>query len=209
MVFNQGVNMTAINPVSNDAQAQIEAGIPYIVEAELTGSSAFLYHRWSVEAVAEKAAAAKGSKAKKFDDLESYVYRDSSGQLAIPGEYVRMSIVNAAKFKQDPRSPRKSAMDLYEAGILSLTELASVGKTSWDFIDQRRVQVQRAGITRCRPALLPGWKATFQIMVNTPEYISPATLHEVLSNAGRLVGVGDFRPTYGRFQVTSFQVQTG
>jgi hypothetical protein len=44
-------------------------------------------------------------------------------------------------------------------------------------------------------------------MVVLPEYVDAGTLHEVISAAGRLIGVGDFRPTYGRFQVTRFEVQ--
>jgi hypothetical protein len=43
-------------------------------------------------------------------------------------------------------------------------------------------------------------------MVNLPEYVSPAALLDTISQAGRLVGVGDFRPTYGRFAVTRFAV---
>ena len=39
------------------------------------------------------------------------------------------------------------------------------------------------------------------------EYIPKDVLNDVLTNAGRLVGVGDFRPTYGRFQITGFKVQ--
>jgi hypothetical protein len=31
-------------------------------------------------------------------------------------------------------------------------------------------------------------------------------LHDVIINAGRLIGVGDFRPTYGRFIVTKFDI---
>jgi hypothetical protein len=71
-------------------------------------------------------------KAKKTDDLESYVYRCDDYTIGVPGEYFRQSIINAAKFRQDPRSPRKSAMDLYKAGIVSLTELSSLGKSTWD-----------------------------------------------------------------------------
>ena len=44
-------------------------------------------------------------------------------------------------------------------------------------------------------------------MVNLPEYVSPSDLNEVIQSAGRLIGVGDFRPTYGRFQVVKFEVQ--
>ena len=193
---------TALDPVSNDAEEMIMA--PYTVEAVIEGVSPFLFHRWSVEAVAEKAAAAKGSKAKKSDNLESYVYRTGDNNLAIPGEYFRQSIIYAAKFRQDPRSPRKSAFDLFKAGVIALDELCDLGQMDWDYLDQRRVMVQRNGITRVRPALATGWKIDVRLMVNLPEYISPALLHGVLVDAGRLIGVGDFRPTYGRFRVTSF-----
>jgi hypothetical protein len=99
-----------------------------------------LFHRWNNEAVAEKAGSAKGSKGKKTDNVESYVYRLPNNEIGLPGEYLRQSIINAAKFKQDPRSTRKSAVDLYKAGIVSMTELGSLGKTKWDYLDRRRVR---------------------------------------------------------------------
>jgi hypothetical protein len=52
-----------------------------------------------------------------------------------------------------------------------------------------------------------GWEATFDFMVNLPEYISPEMLNEVIASAGRLIGVADFRPTYGRFQIVKFEVR--
>lgn len=191
---------------TNGAGPTIELSHPYVAQAKLVGVADILFHRWNVEGVEAKAVAAKGSKAKKTDDVESYVYRDADGFICVPGEYVRGSIVNAAKYKQDPRSPRKSAMDLYKAGVLSLTQLASVGKKQWDYLDKRRVSVQRAGVTRVRPAILAGWEITVQFLVNTPEYIRPADLHETLNLAGKLIGLADFRPTYGRFLVGSFAV---
>lgn len=194
-----------ISEPTNGAQPAIGASEPYTVTVEITGSADLLFHRWNCEAVDAKASAAKNSAAKKMDDLESYVYRDSAGMLAIPGEYLRQSIITAAKFRQDPRSPRKSAMDLFKAGVQTLTPLASLGTPEWDYEDRRRAVVQRSAINRVRPAMRAGWKASFDIMVLTPEYIDRTVLNEVLSTAGRLVGVGDFRPTYGRFQVTQFK----
>lgn len=134
------------------------------------------------------------------------MYRNDAGELCIPGEYVRQSIVMAAKFRQDPRSPRKSAMDLYKAGVVPLTILASTGKAKWDYEDTRRVVIQRAGVNRTRPALKAGWKAEFEFLILTPEYIAPMDLHGVLTQAGVLVGIADFRPTFGRFAITSFEV---
>ena len=197
--------LTAISQVSNDAESTIQA--PYIVQVSVEGSAAFLFHRWSLDGVEAKSKAAKGSKAKKEDDLESYVYRTHGGNLAIPSEYFRMSIINAAKYKQDPRSPRKSAMDLFKAGIVALDELCDVGQKDWDYLDRRRVTIQRNGITRCRPALSSGWKCAALLQVLLPEYISPVLLNETVQAAGRLVGVGDFRPTFGRFAVVKFEVE--
>ena len=192
-------------PVSNDAESTIAYSQPYIADFTIKGTAAMLFHRWSNESVAEKAAAAKGSKAKKTDDVESYVYRLSNNEIALPGEYVRMAMIAAAKFRQDPRSPRKSAMDLFKAGIASLTDMASLGTDTWDYLDARRVQVQRNAITRQRPAFNAGWEANFQMQVLLPEYIGEELFLDVLTQAGRLIGVGDFRPTYGRFQVTRFE----
>lgn len=195
------------NSPTNDAAVDIEAAAPLMVTFTIEGTSAFLFHRWSNEAVAAKAVAAKNSTAKKTDNVESYVYRNADGELCIPGEYVRMSVVMAAKYRQDPRSSRKSAFDLFKAGIISLTELASLGVSDWDYLDARRVMVQRSGVTRQRPAMNTGWRAEFQFLINTPEYISPSLLHAVLNDAGRLVGVGDFRPTFGRFLVKSYATE--
>lgn len=201
--------LKSIHDSSNGAKKTIEAGLPYLATVTLQGSADLLFHRWNCEAVDAKGKAAKGSAAKKTDDVETYVWRDESGDLCIPGEYVRQSIIHAAKFKQDPRSPRKSAMDLFKAGVVALTQNASLGKPDWDYLDTRRVTVQRAGVNRTRPAMRAGWRATFDIQVLTPEYIDQALLLDVLQTAGRLVGVGDFRPTYGRFNVVEFTVSQG
>jgi hypothetical protein len=201
------VNSLGGEAPTNGAQDGIAISQPYIVNCTLVGVADMLFHRWNCESVAEKAAAAKGSKSKKSDDVQSYVYRDEMNNICVPGEYLRQSIIHAAKFRQDPRSPRKSAMDLYKAGVVSLTVLSSLGKTDWDYLHQCRVTIQRNGITRSRPAIKAGWKASFQMLINLPEYIPQNDFHDVLVNAGRLIGLADFRPTYGRFQVTAFTLQ--
>lgn len=203
--------LVGLEPTTNDGKRDIELLAPYVAEVTIEGVAPILMHRWSCEAVAEKAAAKKGSAAKKTDNVESYVYRAEDGTIGIPGVYLVGSIIDpkngAAKYLQDPRSPRKSALDLFRAGVVSLTDIASLGKKEWDYLDQRRVTVQRAGITRTRPAFHKGWTATFELQVLLPEYINKHMLCEVLVQAGRLCGLGDFRPTYGRFQVTKFLVR--
>jgi hypothetical protein len=205
----------AISEPSNGAIATFKTEIPYIIHVTIEGSADLLLHGWNIESIDAKAAAKKGSAAKKTDDLESYVRRDKDGIICLPSEYLRMSVIGAAKFRQDPRSPRKSAMDLYKAAVIGLkplcpiTNIAGELPKTWDFEHRCRVQVQRNGITRCRPAFREGWKAEIPLMVSLPEYIAPRDLNEVIASAGRLIGVGDYRPTYGRFNIVSFEVMQG
>lgn len=189
------------DPATNGATEIIGYQQPYEVILRIKGVAALIFHAWNNEAVEEKSKAAKGSKAKKTDDVNSYIYRTDDGFIAIPGEYLRQSIIEAARYRQDPRSPRKSARDLFKAGIVSLTEMASLGSKEWDYIDRRRVVVQRNAITRERPAFKVGWEAEFHLAVLLPEYIPFDAFVDATVTAGRLVGLADNRPTYGRFQI--------
>lgn len=197
--------VTSIHPASNGAKVEIEYTVPYKATVTLQGVCPILFHAWNNEAVEAKSKAAKNSKAKKTDNLESYIYRCPNGNIGIKGNALHGAIIEAGRYRQDPRSPRKSSRDLLKAGVIALTPVADLGVDNWDYIDRQRVTVQRAAITRERPALREGWKATFELMVSTPEYISPGFLYELISSAGRLCGLYDYRPTYGRFNITSFE----
>lgn len=191
---------------TNGGEKGIEFQKPYRAQVTIEGVSEILFHRWNVESVESKAKAKKGSAEKKTDDVESFIYRNDKGEICIPGEYLRGAIVNAAKFQQDPRSPRKSAADLFKAGVISLTPLASLGAKDWDYLDRRRVVIQRNAVTRSRPAMHAGWKATFILQVQLPDYIDAQLLNMTIQMAGKLIGLAEMRPTYGRFNITEFEV---
>jgi hypothetical protein len=205
VVSNRLTEIGGTSP-TNGGESSIEMERPYRVEIEIEGVCPLLFHRWNNESVAAKARAKKGSLEKKSDDTESYLYKNEAGFVCLPGEYVRQSVIHASKYEQDPRSPRKSLMDLMKAALVSLTELASLGVKEPDFYDQRRVVIQRSAVTRSRPAMKTCWKAKVVLMSNLPEYIPAARLNHILQQAGRIIGVGDFRPSFGRFVVTKFEV---
>lgn len=192
---------------TNGGKNTIDYSRPYIATVKIRGTSDLLFNKYDCDAVEVKARAAKGSAAKKTTDPETQVYRDDKKFLCIPGEYFRQSIIHAAKFKQDPRSPRKSAADLYKAGIVVLSDLCSLGLKKWDHLDRRRVTIGgKSAVPRERPCIKKGWEVELQVMVNLPEYIDRDTLHGVIADAGRLIGVGDFRPTFGRYAPVGFKV---
>lgn len=96
-------------------------------------------------------------------------------------------------------------MDLYKAAIIPLTNLCSFGVKNWDYEDKRRVVIQKSAITRTRPALKEGWTISCDFLVNLPEYISESDFLDTCTMAGKLIGIGNFRPTFGRFQVIKFE----
>ena len=75
------------------------------------------------------------------------------------------------------------------------------------------ITVSEAATAAPSPFAQPlAWRATNQLMYDQNERapsggaapLSEQVLLDVLNNAGRLVGVGDFRPTYGRFAVVAW-----
>ena len=188
----------------NEATNEVIA--PYVIRAEIVGVAPLLFHAWDCADVEDKGRAAKGSKRKKTDNLESYVYRCPDKTLGVPGANIKACLVNAARWSQDPRSPRKSAMDLMKAGVLVQPLMISFGQKDWDYEDRRRVTIQRNGITRVRPALHEGWKLKFEIKVIASEYLYHQLMREVVNRAGELVGLCDFRPDFGRFSVVNWKI---
>lgn len=198
------IEMVAETDASNGAEHVIGIADAFTVEVTVQGVADLLFNRWNADEVDAKAASPKGSKERKADNPELRVFRNADGELCVPGEYLRMAIVNASKRLKDPASPRASAMGLFKAGVVVTTDLASLGCKTWNYLDRRRGVVQRNGINRVRPAMQSGWKATFMVNVIAPEYIDERLLRDAIDRAGRFCGLGDFRPTFGRFNVINW-----
>jgi hypothetical protein len=199
----------ALGPVSDGANPTIELTEPYVARIVVVGTAPLLMHAYNVESVEAKGKAAKGSAARKSDDLEASVYRVSENdrRIGIPCANFCAAMSIAAKSIPDPRSPRKSMMDLVKASVISLDPVAPFipDVDEWDFVDRRRVVVQRSAVPRSRPAMNKGWKVAFTVLVNAAEYVPPDVLHSLATKAGMFQGLLDYRPTYGRFAVVSFE----
>ncbi len=179
----------------------------YAVEVVLVGTAPILFRRYDDVSVERKARTAKNSQSRKSDDVESYVYRTNDGEIGIPARNFKACLREAGRSLPDPRSPRKSARDLVQSAIQVEPFIASLGRTTWDALDVQRVVLQRSAISRVRPMFREGWTVSFRVVVLAPEFIGPDWLHDLVSRAGRFVGLGDFRPDYGRFRMDSFQVK--
>lgn len=68
---------------------------------------------------------------------------------------------------------------------------------------RKRVKVGQAAVMRTRPRF-PKWSCKFELELVT-DILNPEDLKRILDTAGRVVGLLDWRPRYGRFQVTKFE----
>lgn len=71
----------------------------------------------------------------------------------------------------------------------------------WDqnLKDYRRVGNQQNSVMRCRPCF-PQWRIEFSILLNE-EILDRADLVRIAERAGMAIGLGDYRPRFGRFEV--------
>jgi hypothetical protein len=74
------------------------------------------------------------------------------------------------------------------------------------YLDVRYVRnpASAAGNLRYRVAVGPGWKAKFSLLFEDT-IVAPQVLQAVVTDAGKLVGLGDGRTIgFGRFEVASY-----
>ena len=69
------------------------------------------------------------------------------------------------------------------------------------FADVRAVRVQASRVMRCRP-IFRDWSLEFTAM-HDPSVMAGRAIAEALEIAGQQIGLGDFRPKFGRFTVES------
>lgn len=71
----------------------------------------------------------------------------------------------------------------------------------WDanYKDIRRVGNQQNSVMRCRP-MFPNWSIRVPVLLE-PSILDRRDLIELADRAGRMIGLGDYRPRFGRFTV--------
>lgn len=134
-------------------------------------------------------------------EFESGLYLDAKGRVVWPSRVLEASIaMGARKTKEGKTALAAVFVDTdgvldYEGGPLSVKDLIN----SPDHRLTVGVRVQQSRVMRTRP-MFRNWKTTFQVSA-LAEQVSESTLNTWLENAGNFVGLGDFRPRYGRFEV--------
>lgn len=174
-----------------------------IYEIKVEGIVPLLQHRFSTISEEEPKANKRGAgKYVPLEEAERALYKDEKGVYE-PAEHLEACFVKEAANYKIPGQGKKTFKDAFKAGIIVEPRHIPIIPGKW-IVDNQAVVINRARIMRSRPRF-DKWSLVFKIQV-TDERITEAILKEVVGNAGKFVGVGDYRPKYGRFQVVSFKL---
>lgn len=131
------------------------------------------------------------------------------GQLGIPNAAVWRSLYNAAtayKRGEDIKRGLAAADETVPLFIDGEPVSCEEFLSDFDNIDYRAVKVQKARTMRARPRVAAGWESE-HLFTLLDDVMDLKDLQPILERAGRLVGLGDWRPTYGTYAATVTQAE--
>ena len=155
-------------------------------------------------------AAQIGAKGSPREQAEPKAYRADNGQLYIPGPNIFAAIIEAGKFhKVGKTKVTTMKTSLVPAGISVLEIICPLGCKNFE-VDSRSVVIpSTGGRVMCHRPRLDKWKCSFTLDVDE-EMFSADFVRQLVDDAGRKIGLGDFRPArkgpFGKFKVVSWQV---
>jgi len=139
-------------------------------------------------------------------EWEAGLYLDDELRPAWPGENVEAMLFAASK---NDRAGKKCRAGLFSNGVW---RLKYDGPSDLDalyadkrFVDARAVVIQRQRIIRTRP-IFRKWSLAFEIEYNA-EVLNASEVERFVVTAGSLIGLSDFRPKFGRFEVVNIKAK--
>lgn len=170
------------------------------VKVRIKGTCDYLQNKRTVEAeITEKAGEPDYS-----ESWKQKMYRDEETGCFIPSKQLRALLVKSASNFRIGGKGRKTFKDLANATLELKEDKVPLQKRKPDYIHQEFGKIQRNSVLINRPAFKNGWIVEFTIMILS-EAISTTKLREILEFGGNFVGIGDWRPHYGRFEICDFE----
>ena len=134
-------------------------------------------------------------------EFRAGLYVSASGMVEIPAELLESCLIEGAK-KSKLGKQFKSAIAIMENSPLDYGEKLTVDQL-WErneeFADVRGVKVGTSRVMRTRP-IFRTWRLSFDVHFNA-DLVNPEQIQLAVEDAGAQVGLCDYRPKFGRFQI--------
>lgn len=187
------------------------------IDVTVQGITPLMMHRFSDEAALSassgtSAASTGADRGSPRAQAEAGLYLGLDGKPAIPQPNLLRCLVEGGRYhkvgKVQVTTERKSL--LYACLDIAGAEIAVKHEAPWS-VDTRAVRIPATGgrILRHRP-IFEDWSLSFEVDLDET-ILAPSLLRAIIDDAGKRVGLGDFRPAtkgpYGKFVVTKWEVQ--
>lgn len=177
--------------------------IMYEVQVKIESISPLLMNRFSEETAEEVVKRVTGRPVQPEIALSLYVLPD--GTIYQPAAHIEASFIKAAANFKITGKAKKTYKELAKSSIF--VEPDAIAHDIQEYaIDKRPVvnPTTRGRVMRSRP-ILNNWSLRFTIKVLDDQF-PREVVKSILDYAGRAVGIGDYRPRFGRFMVTEWRV---
>ena len=146
------------------------------------------------------------SKIPPEEQAEIRVYRNPAGEIVMPTTAFRSSLFRACTGRKLGKFAAKSlvAAAVFPVEAQTIILNSDTGKPAKKYaIHEAFVNVNNCAVMRYRP-MIEKWATLLALEVDTDMLPNPNVLFELMNIAGRVAGVGSWRPanlgTYGRFR---------
>lgn len=188
----------------------------YQVECSVKGVAPLMQHRFPMPDFGSLSNGGKKSTGAQdySQEWRDYLYV-KDGMIVQPSCHFEGSMIKAASGFKVSGKRGKTYKDLFQANVvvdpidiphnIPVPEELDCDADKVLYLDMRPVIIQRSRVVRLRPTFKPGWELSFAINVLDDE-IPFQMANDILVQAGKAVGIGDYRPRFGRFMVTKFEL---
>ena len=174
------------------------------IKVSIKGTAPLLQHKMSIGQEAQLASKTKKSTGQdRGDKPEEYLYKVGN-KICQPAEHILQAIIKRLGGYKIQGKGKKTYLEMGK-GSLNITPDMIPHKTQEWEADSRTVVIKatRGRVVRIRPKI-NDWELDFIIELINDE-LPIEVIKCALDDAGREGGIGDYRPRFGRFIVTSFQ----
>lgn len=139
---------------------------------------------------------------------KAYIDKDT-GILYVPGANLYAAIISAGVFHRSGRMKLTTAKSsLVTAGVILEELVCSLGTKDWECDSRSVVNPNTGGRIMCHRPRVDVWSTTFTLDIDT-EMFSENLVRALVDDAGKKIGLGDFRPSrrgpFGRFVVVGWE----
>ena len=175
----------------------------------LEGTSPLLMNRPSQLDIGDKSKTSKRETQTPSEIAEAKLYKDAKDNIYLPATWFQGCIVEAGKHKKMMgKGSSKATYSKVAGSSVEINPFEIVLNSKWKVFSILAVNPTTHGRNILHRPQFDKWKADFEVTFDE-EAIEVPVMKELFDIAGRIVGIGDWRPAkkgrFGKFQVIAWK----